>query len=352
MDDDVKVKFWGVRGSIAAPLTAKDVREKQAQIVFKILEHYHRGIIPGHLSPEQLLALSPEQIIELFEKNTPATYGGNTSCVAVRFNDQIVILDMGTGLRPLGDSLFPEMFKQKGLKGTFLLSHVHWDHIQGLPFFAELYSNKELVDIKNELFFLGGTDWQKTAESCIAGQMDPPNFPVAWSKIKKMTYKIGFDDMHDGKKLTIGESDVTCRFRVLDHPQETYGTRMEFPSGKVIAYTTDNEPRDPLFPAEPLLWLAKGAKIWITDCQYTKGQYEGAKNEGGVSRQGWGHSYPEAVAVVAVKAGVEQVVLFHHDPNSSDEKIAQMVVHTQNLINEMGGTSKVIAAWEGLELSL
>ena len=103
MDDDVKVKFWGVRGSIAAPLTAKDVREKQAQIVFKILEHYHRGIIPGHLSPEQLLALSPEQIIELFEKNTPATYGGNTSCVAVRFNDQIVILDMGTGLRPLGD---------------------------------------------------------------------------------------------------------------------------------------------------------------------------------------------------------------------------------------------------------
>ena len=82
------------------------------------------------------------------------------------------------------------------------------------------------------------------------------------------------------------------------------------------------------------------------------GQYEGDKNEGGVVRHGWGHSYPEAVAKTAVMAEVDTVVLFHHDPGSSDEKIAQMVVHTQNLVNEMGGTSKVIGAWEGLELSL
>ena len=259
---------------------------------------------------------------------------------------------MGTGLRPLGNSLIPETFKKSGLEASFILSHVHWDHIQGLPFFAELHFKEELLDLKNRWHFIGGTGWQKTAEECLAGQMAYPLFPVTWTEIQKTTYQMTFDDMYDGKKMQIGANGVLGRFRKLFHPQETYGTRLEFPNGKVVAYTTDNEPFDPLCPVEPLLWLAKNANVWITDCQYTKGQYEGKREDGGVPRHGWGHSYPEAVAKTAVMAEVETVVLFHHDPGSSDEKIAQMVVHTQNLINEMGGASKVIGAWEGLELTL
>ena len=104
----------------------------------------------------------------------------------------------------------------------------------------------------------------------------------------------------------------------------------------VVAYTTDNEPYNPAEPDPRLIRLTKGAKIWITDYQYTKDQYEGKKEAGGVPRHGWGHSYPEAVAEAAVMAEVETVVLFHHDPGSSDEKIAQMVVHTQNLVKERG----------------
>ena len=147
----------------------------------------------------------------------------------------------------------------------------------------------------------------------------------------------------DGLQITFGK---------LNHPQETYGTRFVFPDGKDIAYTTDNEPFDPNIPDPRLLRLAKGADIWITDCQYEKDQYHG--KFGGVPRHGWGHSYPEAVAATAVQAEVKTVVLFHHDPESSDEKIRSVQDQTQDLIDGMMGGKgiKVIAAYEGLQLKL
>ena len=157
---------------------------------------------------------------------TPDTYGGNTSCVEVRFGNQIFVLDMGTGLRPLGNSLISEMFKNYGRSVTFLISHVHWDHIHGLPFFAPLYINKNM-GIKNSWRFFGGTDWQKTAEICLRGQMDPPTFPVSWSEIEKTTHEIGYAGMVDLMKMD--EGDAVIQFGKLNHPQETYGTRLTLP---------------------------------------------------------------------------------------------------------------------------
>lgn len=341
MDNRVLVRFWGVRGSVPSPLTAHDVARKK----LKILEDYVAAMRSGRYSPMP----TPQSFLAEQERETPSTYGGNTSCVEVRYENDIVILDMGTGLRPLGNTLFPEMFARKGLEAYFVLSHVHWDHIQGLPFFGPLYVNKA-IGISNRWTFLGGVGWQSTAEICLKGQMDPPTFPVAWKEIEKMTDNITYDDMWDGKSVKLGQA--TARFGKLNHPQETYGSRLLFPNGKIVVYATDHEPHDPACPYPRLVSLARDADVVITDCQYTKGQYEGAKEEGGVPRHGWGHSYPEAIAAMACEANVKTIVLFHHDPASSDEKIKQMEQYTQKLISSKGGKSKVVAAWEGLELNL
>ncbi len=328
-----KVKFWGVRGSIPAPLTAADVQKKLA----------------GALSrySEQDLAIS--EFLANEAAHAPFTYGGNTSCVEVTCDGSRYIFDLGTGARPLGNSLFPQMIKDGGLKIVFVISHVHWDHIQGLPFFGPLHAKKH-EGFENKWTFLGGTRWQKTAEACLAGQMDAPTFPVSWQEIEAMTYSMEFKDVHDGMSFQNIKDGPRIILGKLNHPQETYGSRMVLPDGKVIVYATDNEPHDPMEPDPRLLTLVKGSDLWIADCQYTKDQYNG--KEGGVTRHGWGHSYPEALAATALQAEAKHLVLFHHDPASSDERITDVRAYTENLIRTYGGATKVTAAWEGLELSV
>jgi len=321
------VKFWGVRGSIPAPLTHKDVREK----VLAKLKAYKDGGCPE--SPEAFLG---DEVL---------TYGGNTSCVEVQYGAKRLVFDMGTGIRALGNALIPEMFQKGGLEIAFLLSHVHWDHIQGLPFFGPIYVNKE-VGIRNSWSFYGGTGWQKTAETCLRGQMDPPTFPVSWAEILKITEKMEFCDLYDRKKFRMVPDGPEILCRKLNHPQETYGWRLTGYDGSVVAYTTDQEPYNPAYPDPALLDLAKNADIWITDCQYSQEIYEDQK----VPRHGWGHSYPEAVAQAAVQGNVKTVVLFHHDPASSDEKIAALRKRTEELVKELGGKTEVQAAFEGLEM--
>ena len=343
MTEKAKIRFWGVRGSIPTPLTSKDVEEKIVKAVTKYSLSFENR--------DTFL----DTFLREYKKSAPFTYGGNTSCVEVRYGDHIFVLDMGTGLRPFGNSLFPEMLKQKGIKVHFFLSHVHWDHIQGLPFFGPLYVNKE-KGILNSWHFYGGTDWQRTAEVCLRGQMDPPTFPVSWSEIQKINHEIKSCDMYDMMQFSVmgmrSDDTVKVLFRKLNHPQETYGVRLEFPNGKVIAYSTDNEPFDPRVPDPRLLDLAKGADVWITDCQYTREVYHG--EVGGVCRHGWGHSYPEAVATTAIEANVKRVLLFHHDPVSSDDQIFAIENRTKSLIQSVGMPKSVAvqAAYEGLEISL
>jgi len=328
----MRVKFWGVRGSVASPLVAKQVEDK----IFEALKGFW--------------GVSHEAGYDEFFKELPfwkrGTYGGNTSCVEVDCGGKRIVLDMGTGVRMLGNSLFPEMMKKGGLDLTFLLSHVHWDHIQGLPFFGPLYVNKG-SGIRNSWSFYGGTDWMRQIEPCLRGQMDPPNFPVSWEEIKKITHEMRSGDLVDMLSFNIGE--VLVKTRKLNHPQETYGWRLEY-NQRVVVYTTDNEPYDPLFPDPKLMELTRDADLWIADCQYTKDIYEG--RVGGVPRHGWGHSYPEAVVQTAALTGVKKIALFHHDPNSSDEAIYNIEQSVRKLLLEKGAKSEVVAAHEGLEIVL
>ncbi len=345
--NQVQIRFWGVRGSVPTPLTSQDVKTKFVKSLTQVAERFPNASVKEFLAMQNQL-------------EHPFTYGGNTSCVEVRYGNHIFALDMGTGLRPFGNSLFAEMFQKKGINVHFFISHVHWDHIQGLPFFGPLYVNKE-TGINNEFHFFGGTDWQKNAETCLRGQMDPPNFPVSFRELMKTT-RMSFEDLYDMMNFSIlgetPEETVRVTFRKLNHPQETYGVRMEFPNGQVIAYTTDNEPYDPKYSDPKLVSLAKGADVWITDCQYTREVYTGER--GGLCRHGWGHSYPEAVVETGIQAGAKKVILFHHDPGSSDEDILNMQRHTQALANAYDKYSRtpprrnfgVQAAYEGLEITL
>jgi len=329
----INVNFWGVRGSVPSPLTSKDVEKKVRAAIFQYVDENH---------------LSIDDFIASQVQTRPFTYGGNTLCVEVRYQDNIFILDMGTGLRRLGNELFGKMMADKGLNISFIISHVHWDHIQGLPFFGPLYMNKA-SGIANQWHFYGGTTWRKTAESCLKGQMDPPTFPIYWEEIEKITEGIAFTDIHDAMIIPPSGSSPFIQFFKLNHPQETYGVRFIFPNGKILAYTTDNEPFDPCYPDPQLIKVAMDADLWITDCQYTQNEYNGIT---GISHRGWGHSYPEAVAQTAFVAKVKNLVTFHHDPGASDEKIEEIAEITQDEIKKMGGSCFVRASHEGMTYEL
>ncbi len=346
----MNVKFWGVRGSVPAPLTNEQVGHIVAVYGHELAEFL--GTLPiGLFNPETVTAA----VRNHFSRRAADrvwTHGGNTSCVSVEAGGELIILDMGTGLRELGNSLIGRAVSEKHLRATFLLSHVHWDHIQGLPFFKPLYLSKE-NGFRNDWTFYGGTEWYERAEECLRGQMDPPHFPVSWREIETLTHQMRTHTVHDGLRFDILPSPpviapvvhVLCK--KLDHPQETYGYRIEC-GGKVIAYTTDHEPRLPAVPYKNLLALVEGADLWITDCQYTAHQYQGTD---GPQRFGWGHAYPEAIGRTAKLAGVKKVITFHHDPDNDTAAVKSIAMDVRTAIAPVPDIH-VVAAHEGLVLEV
>jgi len=331
-------RFWGVRGSIPSPLTGSQVEDKIVRAVMAM----HDNPLPKDADEAA--------VREVLHKSLPfhhrSTFGGNTPCVEVRCDDELIILDMGSGLRPLGMSLLSETFKNKGLSGTILQSHVHWDHIQGYPFWPHVHMPRTVFD--NHFTFYGGRKWDRSLEEVLRGQMTPPVFPIEHDAIKLTGLRMSFAAVWDGWKTMFaakGDDGRTIKVncRALHHPQETYGYRIEY-CGKVIAYTTDHEPYGGDTIHQPLLDLVQGADVWITDCQYSYDEYAG--KTGGPQKTGWGHAYPEYVATVAREAQPKLVVTFHHDPVASDEHI----VNLAQSVEDLSGISTQ-AAYEGLELA-
>lgn len=330
--DKIRISFWGVRGSIAAPLTSDDIAKR---VIEELIAR------PAWNTRQDILRGVP---------NLLWTHGGNTSCVMVEVGDERIILDMGTGIRPLGNSLMKELFAKKGLRATFLISHVHWDHIQGLPFFGPLYMNRH-DGFANHFDFYGGTEYRTRLDDCLRGQMDAPNFPISFREIELQTEHLTINNLHDGYTFEVGNKDhgpvvvVTCR--KLDHPQEVYGFRLEC-NGKVIAYTTDHEPRLPETPYKNLLRLVNDADVWITDCQYSGHQYRGVD---GPQRFGWGHAYPEAIGLTARLAQVKRVVTFHHDPSNDTRGVEDIAFQVMSSTSEKPNFTTQ-AAYEGLVVEL
>jgi phosphoribosyl 1,2-cyclic phosphodiesterase/CheY-like chemotaxis protein len=290
-----RVKFWGVRGSIASP--------------------------------------GPDTVF----------YGGNTSCVELRADGEIIVLDAGTGIRKLGMSLAQE-FDGEPLNVTLLLTHTHWDHIQGFPFFVPAYNPKNTVRI------LGYEGARQGLAATLGAQMESPYFPVG---MRELPGNISIEELRD-MEFSVGSIRVQAMF--VNHPGICVGYRLNTSGGSVV-FIPDNEPFHRLraqpagadakaveFAAEQdakLIAFIRNADVLIMDSQYDAAEYE--------THVGWGHSCIDDVAAIATSAGVKQLFLFHHDPTHNDERVSRMLAHTRQLV---GNGTLVEAAREGLEVVL
>jgi phosphoribosyl 1,2-cyclic phosphodiesterase len=295
-----RLKFWGTRGSISVP-----------------------G--PGTLR-----------------------YGGNTTCVEVRADGEIIVLDAGSGIRSLGIALEKE-FHSEPIKLSLLITHAHWDHIQGLPFFAPAYEKK------NEICVRGYDGVDTSFGKIMAEPMKAPFFPIA---MRELSARV------DIKKLTEMEfcaGKVRVRARFVNHPGVCAGYRL-FTSAGSIAFLPDHEPyrflhsarTNDMSPEEAkktaeeerigLVEFLHGSDLLILDSQYTDTEYE--------SHVGWGHGSVSSAVSLALDAKVRRLLLFHHDPGHDDTKVDAMVSDARRLIRESGKELEVDAAREGEEILL
>ncbi len=261
----------------------------------------------------------------------PATwrYGGNTPCLEVQAPDGTqFILDCGTGLRMLGNR-WVGLHGTKAAEAHIFVTHYHWDHIQGIPFFAPLYAESNRFHFYSfRSRFLGPDSLKQVFET----QMAHPYFPV---DISAMSAARKFSEMSDGDQYEISATKVTARW--LNHPQGCLGFRLETPAGSIV-YATDNEPGVPKLD-KSLLELAAGADILINDAQFSPEQLATA-------RKGWGHSSWLEGVKLAKEAGAKHLVLFHHDPDSSDKVV------DETLRKARDNFESVYAALEGMVMTL
>lgn len=251
-------------------------------------------------------------------------YGGNTSCVEVRLNGNLYVFDCGTGFRNLGKQLVQETNGQP-ISAHIFLSHFHWDHIQGIPFFAPLYGDRE------SYFHFHSSNRTRGLQRAIEEQMSDPYFPV---NMNEMAARRHFYGIEEG---TISFDHCTIHSMWLNHPQGCLGFRLEA-QGKVLVYATDNEPGHPVFD-KSVRKLAEGADVLIYDAQYLPEEYE-------ASKRGWGHSHWREAVNIVMESGARELVLFHHDPDHSDECIDKVVTKAREYY------PKVRAASEGMEIQL
>ena len=311
----MQIRFWGVRGSVPTPLMPSKIRSK----ISSVAERVSSKDISDQESRERFLASLPEYIF--------SAVGGNTSCIEIQTSeDARFIFDAGTGIRELG----LEMAALKKPASVHLFfSHFHWDHIQGLPFFAPAF------DPRNQVTFYSPV---REFRSILEGQMREPYFPITMTEMKAEKHFVQLKE-----PLAIG--GVSIAFRAMNHPGGCYSYRIEEKGLKVI-YATDTELTEADFRKTPENEAYfSGVDTLIIDTQYTLGE--------AIEKYNWGHSSFSLAADFAVNWGMKRLVLFHHDPGYSDKKIFSILQNASWYIEHLAGRGiEVLLAREGLELAL
>ncbi|HVE80067.1 MAG TPA: MBL fold metallo-hydrolase [Gemmatimonadaceae bacterium] len=268
-------------------------------------------------------------------------YGGNTPCLELRTSDGwLVILDAGTGLRELGRSLIARA-NGAPIKGDIFLTHAHWDHIQGLPFFGPIFQRG------NHYTIWGSKSLETSIDRVVRDQMSPVVFPVTFEEL---------DATVDFRELAEEQSDgngYRVRAFQVRHPGGALGYRFEERNGdgRALVYIPDNEisptaryEQTPLGWRDALVSFARGAAVLVHDTMYTAEEYD--------HYRGWGHStYADAVEL-AIDAGVEQLVLFHHKPERTDADVERRAAECRALARRRGSALEIVAAAEGLTLTV
>ncbi|MEX2116371.1 MAG: MBL fold metallo-hydrolase [Bacteroidota bacterium] len=299
----MRLKFWGVRGSIPTP-----------------------------------------------GKHT-VRYGGNTPCAELRLdNDELIILDAGTGMRNLGDHLIAA---GESVKAFILITHPHWDHIQGFPFFKPAFISG------NELTIVGTDRKDKVLSEIISEQMNRIYFPVQLQDLKA---RITFVPVKEEQDLQV--YDAKARIMFVNHPGFTVGYRIDY-KGKSLVYISDNEPFDrsvaPFLsnfeeivkakflesgeePNQRIFDFCQNADVLIHDATYTPEEY--------IDRVGWGHSHYLFTLRVAAEANVKRLYLFHHDQNHSDDKVDDILKKCKKEVKSRGYRFECEAAIENSEITI
>ncbi len=270
----------------------------------------------------------------------PATtrYGGNTACVAIHHgDDRLLVLDAGTGIRVLGQDLIRRV--RPPTRVDIVLSHTHWDHIQGLPFFEPLHHPHYQVGI------YGARQGGVRLEEILNRQMAPVVFPIP---MQRLAADVAITEVSEGA-FTVDPFRVEALR--LRHPGTTLGYKLTPPNGGgVLAYVTDNElgqGGDYDVPADwrdRLVTFLTGVDVLIHDGMFSEESLR--------TRYGWGHSTPRQAVELSVEAGVPRLVLFHHEPGNSDDAIDQLLADARALARTAGPGLEVEAAHEGMTLTL
>ena len=271
-------------------------------------------------------------------------YGGNTPSIEVRTpTGSLVLLDAGTGIRELGRALISRA-NGTPISGDIFLTHAHWDHIQGIPFFAPAFQRG------NRFTIWGAKSLAASIRRVVRDQMSPVVFPVAF---EELAATFDFRELIDERHVQDG---FDVRAFSVKHPGGALGYRFgsraagDATPGASFVYISDNELR--AGDASPsndrwrtkLVEFIRGARVLIHDATYTEDEYE--------SHRGWGHStYGDAVAL-ALESGVETLVLFHHSPDRSDDELDARVAECRGAAARSGRTLRVVAAAEGMELDV
>lgn len=305
----MKIKFWGVRGSIPCP---------------------------GPLTMK---------------------YGGNTPCIEIRFPeiDRLIIIDAGSGIRELGNFMMGHDLPKGPINTEIFLTHTHWDHIMGFPFFTPIYIPGTKLKVYGPVSYE-----EDTLEKIVGGQLTYRYFPVREAELgADITYihlKEGEFDLGDG---------ITLTTKYLNHPILCLGYRLEY-RGRIFCTAYDTEPFRNLFITDPedpsydetmanegelvaaeqngvLDSFISGADLLVYDCQYTEAEYTAGKT-------GWGHSYFEYVCPSANRNNVKALALFHHEPMRTDEQMDELARMYCQGADAQG--PKIFFAREGMEIDL
>lgn len=318
----MEVRFWGTRGSLPASVNAESVRQKLRSAL--------------EIATEKALGYGSD--IEAFIDNElpfwiKGTYGTNTPCVEIRDGDDFVLCDAGTGLRDFGNHLLQTYGDLSPKDFHLFISHVHWDHIQGFPFFIPAYAQGNRVTLYG---------CHEDMREAFAVQQSHPFFPVHFEDLGA---EIRFVHITAGKAYDIAGFRVTAKEQ--KHPGKSYGYRFE-KDGRTVIYSTDSEHKfESDEDAAPVVEFFSQADLLIFDAQYTF-------VDACTIKEDWGHSNNLIGMELAQRAGVKHLCLYHHEPVSSDEELDKLLRDTKKLASLLkeGGSLQVSMAWDRMRVQV
>jgi phosphoribosyl 1,2-cyclic phosphodiesterase len=318
----VRVRFWGTRGSIPVALTSADIRDKLAQALVqasgKTFESY-----------EEAHAYATEEL----DFSLTHTFGGHTPCVEIEVaGDEYYVCDMGSGARPFGVHVLAKQARKPATVNIFM-SHVHWDHIMGFPFFGPAYVPGTKIRIHG---------CHDVLEQAFRLQQSPPCFPVTWEQLGAT---IEFVKLEPDKPYRVNDVTVTPHLQL--HGGDSYGYRFER-VGKTVIYSTDSEHKlENRAEAENFAAFFKDADVVIFDAMYALAEAISVKAD-------WGHSSNIVGVELCQMARAKHLVLFHHEPANNDATLEGLLKEARRFEELTRGEQplKVSAAYDGLEIEV